>query len=307
MRQFFENRVAAVAIGATVVVGFGATGAVAASTMGSDDIRNGGVRSLDIRNGGVKKVDVSKGAVGSPEVANRTLGLRDMRSSAVNKLRGAQGPRGLRGPQGLPGSSDGLLDESVIDTLSHVLYVLDGTQQMSTITYELKDPITFSEFDMTFLQEQVLDGTGANVFGASVILGVDANDDGHYDAKDLAWHIGDTRHDPGVLNEDTFVSMDALPSSETMVTARDVPQWWTPNVAGDGFNLVDPNCYNTLETVVNQCTDVRFDPDDKIEVIRLVLGGSGSWEDVAYRLTTLGVSGEIEEIRHVTFPKGHND
>jgi hypothetical protein len=98
--KLFESRVLAVAVGAAVVVGLGSTGAWAAAKIGSDDIRDGGVRTMDIRNGGVQKNDVHGGAVGSHEVVDESLGLVDMRPSAVNSLRGAQGPRGPRGSQG---------------------------------------------------------------------------------------------------------------------------------------------------------------------------------------------------------------
>jgi hypothetical protein len=100
VRKIFRSRVAAVATGAAVVVGLGSTGAWAAATIGSDDIRNGGVRTTDIRNGGVHKDDVHRGAVGSHEVADDSLGLADLRPGAESSLRGSTGPRGPQGPRG---------------------------------------------------------------------------------------------------------------------------------------------------------------------------------------------------------------
>ena len=124
MRKIFESRVAAVAVGAAVVVGLGSTGAWAAATIGSDDIRDGGIRSTDIRNGGVHKADVRRGAVGSDEVTNDSLGLADLRPSAAERLRGSKGPRGPRGPRGAKGDDGddfgfrgrnwGIVDRNVI-------------------------------------------------------------------------------------------------------------------------------------------------------------------------------------------------
>ncbi len=261
---------------------------------------------MDIRNGGVQKGDLHGGAVGSHEVADETLGLGDLRPGAVDSLRGAQGPRGPQGPQGPRGPAGGSSsdDAPLLDTLSHLLYVEDGTRQMDTLTYRLKDPIKFEDLDLTFFQELVHEGApGASAVGASVILGVDANDDGKYEAKDLAWHVGETPHDPALLKDDTFVEMDGASPSVFSVFAPDEPRWWSPNVAGDGFNTVDPNCYNTLAVLVADWADVRFDADDKIEVVRLVLGGSGAWNDVAYRLTTRSIGAEVKELKHVSIER----
>jgi hypothetical protein len=106
MHRLFQNRVAAVATGAAVVVGLGATGAVAAGTIGSDDIRTGGVRTMDLRNGGVHKRDMHGSAVGSHEVLDESLGLQELRPSAVEELRSSVGERGPRGPRG-PKGDDG--------------------------------------------------------------------------------------------------------------------------------------------------------------------------------------------------------
>ena len=100
MRTLFKNRVAAVAVGAAVVVGLGSTGAWAAANIGSDDIKVGGVASTNIRDGGVHKGDVHRSAVGSHEVMDESLGLVDMRPSARGSLKGPRGPRGPAGEEG---------------------------------------------------------------------------------------------------------------------------------------------------------------------------------------------------------------
>ena len=314
MRKLFKSRVAAVAVGAAVVVALGSTGAWAAAKIGSDDIRVGGVAAKNIRNGSVHKGDVHRNAVGSHEVLDESLGLVDLRPGAVNSLRGAQGPRGPQGPRGQRGPKGDSGGTPLLDTLSHLLYVENGTQQMDTITYQLDDPIEFSELDLTFFQELV-NAAGASGIGANVILGVDANDDGKYEAEDLAYHVGETPQNPALLNGDTFLEMDGLPPSTFQVTAQNVAQWYTPGEGNETPNPYarDAGCeYNqTLMDFVTNCTasegenGPRFDAGANIEVIRLVLGGSSSWNDVAYRLTTRSIADqvEIDDIEHVSFAR----
>ena len=79
-----NNRVAAVAIGATVLVALGsAGGAVAAGMVGSIDIRNESIRSVDIKDGQVR--------------------LSDINDRAEGQLRGKDGVDGKDGAKGEPG------------------------------------------------------------------------------------------------------------------------------------------------------------------------------------------------------------
>ncbi|MGH3331232.1 MAG: hypothetical protein ACRDPJ_07965 [Nocardioidaceae bacterium] len=101
-----NNRIAAVAVGAAVLVGFSSVGAVAAGYIGSDGIRDNSIRSVDIRDGQVQKADVAAGAVGGSEIANAAIGERELSARVVDKLNtvGERGPEGPQGPQGVPGN-----------------------------------------------------------------------------------------------------------------------------------------------------------------------------------------------------------
>jgi len=315
VRKFFQSRVAAVAVGAAVIVGVGATGAVAAGMVGSPQIRNQSIRAIDIKAGAVGAAELGNSSVRSAKISDGGIGIADLQPLVRDRFDDRAEVNGVR--HRVAALEQQLSDgsgSSLSSTLGHLLYVDDGTQQMSTLTYELDKPLAFEDVDLTFFQELVHEGAAASGFGANVILGVDANDDGHYDAKDLAWHVGTNPQDPALLKGDTFVEMDGLPPSETKVTAQDVAQWYTPGQAGPPNAFANnAGCeYNqTLVDFVNNCTastgdnGPRFDAGDKIEVIRLVLGGSSSWQDVAYRLTTLGVGGEIKEIDQVSFPRNN--
>jgi hypothetical protein len=80
-----NNRVAAVAIGTTVLVALGsAGGAVAAGMVGSIDIRNESIRSVDIKDGQVR--------------------LSDINDRAERQLRGRNGKDGVDGADGKDGA-----------------------------------------------------------------------------------------------------------------------------------------------------------------------------------------------------------
>jgi hypothetical protein len=173
--------------------------------------------------------------------------------------------------------------DAQVPTQGHLLFVENGASQMNHLSYALDEPVALNEItELSFFQELV---HGDGGFGANVILGVDSDDDGAYEADDLGWHLSPTTHDPAVLGDDTFVEMDAINPSNTMVDAPGVTQWWSPNVAGTGFPTGGAECYNTLKTLVTDCADVRFGGTDKVHVIRFVLGGSSSWNDIAVRVT----------------------
>jgi hypothetical protein len=80
-----NERLAAVATGAALVVGLGSVTAVAADMVTSKDIKNNTIRSVDIKNG--------------------TIATKDMSRKAKRDLRGNRGPRGPEGPQGPPGQA----------------------------------------------------------------------------------------------------------------------------------------------------------------------------------------------------------
>jgi hypothetical protein len=50
------------------------------------------------------------------------------------------------------------------------------------VTYTLDRPVALADLDLTFFQELV---AGGGLLGARVILGIDADNDGTYEAQDL--------------------------------------------------------------------------------------------------------------------------
>ncbi|WGX99125.1 hypothetical protein [Nocardioides sp. L-11A] len=65
----WKSRTIAVAVGATLVVGLGASGSVAAGLITSKDIKNNTITSKDIKNGAIKAKDVKDGSLEVADLA----------------------------------------------------------------------------------------------------------------------------------------------------------------------------------------------------------------------------------------------
>ncbi|MFH1473560.1 MAG: hypothetical protein ABIE55_01565 [Candidatus Aenigmatarchaeota archaeon] len=74
----------------------------------------------------------------------------------------------------------------------------------------------------------------------------------------------------------------------TKIDALATPRWWTPNAGGDGLSgagygyTVPPALYDTFTNLLTKIDDGTWDtniPDTnvKVKLIKLVIGGSGSW------------------------------
>jgi hypothetical protein len=93
--KFLRNRVLAVSVGAAVVIGMGAGGAVGAAMVTSADIRDQTIRAVDMHANAIGNSELADGSVAG---ANLTDQLRER----MNRP-GPQGPPGPEGPQGPPG------------------------------------------------------------------------------------------------------------------------------------------------------------------------------------------------------------
>jgi len=177
-------------------------------------------------------------------------------------------------------------DDSYNGDYSVKLYVSNGTHDMAAV--EIPVDIQLNQIsELKFLQKI------ANDYGVNVILGVDANGDGVYEAQDKLWHIGATQHDPGVLGGDSFVEMDGLsPSSGSWeeVNTLNIQQWWTPNNDGNGF--CPEFGWNYLSDI-QSASKCRIEPTDHVKVIKLLIGGSGSWMDKIAFVDYLKLNGNI--------------
>ena len=284
MRKLFESRVAAVSVGAAVMVGLGSTSAVAASLIASDDIRNNTIRAEDINRNAITGAELARGVVSQRHLENGSVGINELTTFVQNQVDDKGEITGLRQRVDALETEVAALGESgPANTIGHLLH---GTpDQTTTVTYAFDEPVPLSELAqpgaLSYFQERVL---GSGDYGAAVVLGVDVDGSGGYESGDRAWGAS---HSPADLGDDTFVAMDGADPTTVQVDAPAVNRWWTPNAAGDGFEQVDGNCYNTLDTVVDSCPNVRFDADSTVELVRFTIGGSPAWNDEAVRVTIL--------------------
>jgi Collagen triple helix repeat (20 copies) len=89
-----KNRVAAVAVGAVVLVGFSSMGAVAGTMITGAQIKDQSIRSNDIATGGV----------GTSEVRDASILTRDLSQATIDSLKGATGATGAKGEKGDTGA-----------------------------------------------------------------------------------------------------------------------------------------------------------------------------------------------------------
>lgn len=90
-----RSRIAAVAVGALVIVGLGGAGAVAAKQITGKQIKDGSITAKDVRNG----------SLGGSEFKDNSIGLRVISDAAQRALTGARGEAGPVGPQGPQGDA----------------------------------------------------------------------------------------------------------------------------------------------------------------------------------------------------------
>jgi hypothetical protein len=175
-----------------------------------------------------------------------------------------------------------------MSTVGHLLYV-DDASGIAHLSYRLDTPVALQDLDLTFFQEKV---HGSGSFGANVILGVDADGDGAYEADDLGWHLGASAVTPGPLDGDSFVEMDALSPGTVKIDAPAVQQWYSPTVAGNGHADGGGCEYDqSLAAFAANCSTDRVQATSKVHVVRFAIGGNSAWQDLALRVTAPLIAG----------------
>jgi Collagen triple helix repeat (20 copies) len=317
MREVLRGRLRTVVVAAIVGVISTVGVAYAASKITSSDIKNGTIQLEDLSRKAKRELQGRRGPAGPPGPAGEQgvpgpqgpegpegpegpAGPEGPEGPAGPEgPEGPAGPAGPQGPQGPQGPIGPVGPQGprgpagpVLPSVGHLLYVEDGAQQIAHLSYTLDEPVAVGSLDELLFFQELVHGNGG--FGANVILGIDADGDGSYESDDLAYHVGDPPLSPAALGDDTFAEMDALAPGQAKVEAPQVEQWYSPNQAGDGYANA-PGCeYNQpLQGLVANCGVDRIDPTDEVHVIRFVLGGSSSWQDIAVRVTAPFVDGEV--------------
>lgn len=205
------------------------------------------------------------------------------------------------------------------------LYVADGSQDWAGV----KIPVDIAIEDIASLSFweyiDLLDTSGWDV---NVILGVDCDGDGVFESDVIDWHIGAGQHTAAALGDDSFVEMDGwggltggtfTPPVTYAGLSGDVPWtsvnaydgvtygWWTPDAAGTGWAYFGSMASGPLGPATDSTSfqawldgpndDGRIDKGDRVKVVELVLGGSGSWANQAAfvdNITMNGVTYKLE-------------
>jgi len=187
-------------------------------------------------------------------------------------------------------------DESHSGSYSVELYVGDGSVDWA----EVSIPVDIALKDIAKLKFwEYIDSYYPSDLGWSVniVLGIDADGDGDFEADVAEWHVGTNSHTLTPLNGDSFVQMDGAQGDPTTgiwteTDALSIAQWWTPNNTGAGFAksaTYTPSFYGSFTNFVNvflpDVTQTSLIPDAnaRVKCIKLVIGGSGNWmNETAY-------------------------
>ena len=83
MRKILHSRVSAVSVGAVLVVGLGASGAVAANMVNSHDIRNQSIRGVDIARGAIDSSELGNQSVRAEDILRNSIGESELKPNSV--------------------------------------------------------------------------------------------------------------------------------------------------------------------------------------------------------------------------------
>lgn len=222
-------------------------------------------------------------------------------------------------------------DESHSGCQSARLYVKDGVTDWAQVDIEVD--IAIEDISELKFWEKI-DLLGASGWDVNVILGVDTNENGDFDADIAAWHQGPTMHTAAPLAGDAFVELDGWggmtsgtftppitwgPLSAdvdwTMVNAYDgvTYGWWTHVASGGdgpaGLNdfayfgtmtggpfgpVSDPASFQAFLDGPND--NSRIDVGDRVKLVKFVLGGSGMWQDEIAYVDEVTINGVLYDL-----------
>lgn len=142
----------------------------------------------------------------------------------------------------------------------------------------------------------------SNGYSVNVLLGVDCDSDGVFEADVPAWHQGATSHTLVVLGSDAFVEMDGISGNPTTgiwteTEALGVAQWWAPNTTGAGFCSYYGNFagfLTFLDGVGNDC--IIQNSNARVLCVKFLIGGSGSWMDETAYVDDITINGAVYDL-----------
>lgn len=163
------------------------------------------------------------------------------------------------------------------------LYVGDGGANMVAVVFEVD--IALQDINILSFRKWV-SAYGGSGWNPSIILGIDADGDGQYEAPDdLGWHF---THDPSDLGDDAFIEGEfptGLTATDTDWVAVDAiteMKWWGADASGNIYPTAGYAALNATDGFQETSAGV-IDPTDHVKVVKIIIGGSGSWmNETAY-------------------------
>ncbi len=174
-------------------------------------------------------------------------------------------------------------DEIEPGNYSVKLYVGDGGVNMAAVVFEVD--IALQDINILSFRKWVA-AYGSSGWNPSVILGIDADGDGQYEATDdLGWHF---THDPSDLGDDAFiegefpVGLTATDTDWVTVDAITEMKWWGADASGNVYPTAGYAALNAADGFQEISAGI-IDPTDHVKVVKIIIGGSGSWmNETAY-------------------------
>ena len=194
---------------------------------------------------------------------------------------------------------------------SVILNVVDGTDAIVAVAREKGVSITVVGIgtDLTF-ERNVLSCTPPSCWPPSMLLGIDKNMNGRYDADDFAWQwsLASGSPDPGLLHGDTFIQCENVASllvpdaAFVLVNARTDYACFSPNIAGTAYDLTvlySPGNLTLYQAGV-ATVGSGITPASMVVALKVLAGGATSWMNFSalVDLVTMGGSTRIDDPRN---------
>ena len=171
------------------------------------------------------------------------------------------------------------------------LSVGDGGANMVAVVFEVD--IALQDINTLSFRKWV-SAYGSSGWNPSVILGIDADGDGQYEATDdLGWHF---THNPADLGDDAFIEGEfptGLTATDTDWVAVDAiteMKWWGADASGNVYPTAGYAALNATDGFQETVAGV-IDPTDHVKMVKIVIGGSGSWMDETVYIDDVVVAG----------------
>jgi len=191
---------------------------------------------------------------------------------------------------------------------SVILNVPDGTDAILAVAREkgISTTVMAIGTDLTFQRKVLSCDAPLQCFPPSVLIGIDKDMNGRYEADDFAWQwsLASGSPDPALLHGDTFIqcentaSLAGTDASWMFVDVHSTYACFSPNLAGTGYDLLFP--YFPGNFAVYQTTGAPFSgitPLSGVLALKVLAGGSPSWMNFSSLVdkVTMGGSTRVDE------------